>query len=331
MGKNKIFEDISNELSLGSLISQVKRVSGGLMHKMYYLETNTGKYAVKLLNPVIMKRSDVFKNYQTAEYLEKVLQVNKIPIIPALEFFNKKMQCIDNQYFYVFNWIEGKILTSKEIEKKHCEITGTILAKIHKIHQKKEVCGSRGICINWDSYIGLADEKYPEIAKLLKENRKLLYISQEQGNEALKKIPDISSICNGDMDSKNVLWVNEKPQIIDLESLNYGNPYMELFQLSLCWSGFENCCINYELLKSFIKAYRKEYGKFQVDWNVLYNSNYGTLEWLEYNIKRALLIECENEEERELGVEEVRKTISHVIYYNSIKDELLGQLNSMSD
>ena len=33
------------------------RLSGGLMHKMYKLETDQGIYALKLLNPFIMQRS----------------------------------------------------------------------------------------------------------------------------------------------------------------------------------------------------------------------------------------------------------------------------------
>lgn len=326
---NKIFENISNELKLGTLITQPKRVSGGLMHKMYCLETTTGKYAVKLLNPSIMKRPDAFKNYQIAEHFEKILQENKIPILPALEFDKKKMQCINNQYFYLFNWMDGKTLSSEEIDTKHCKLIGSILAKIHKIDQKKEPFDASGIHINWDSYIELANEKKSEIAVLLKNNRELLYLSQEQGNAALKNVPELTCICDGDMDSKNVLWVNEKPIIIDLECLNYGNPHMELFQLALSWSGYEDCNINYELLKSFIKAYIQEYGELQIDWEVLYSTNYGRLEWLEYNIKRTLWIECESEEERKLGIEQVNETIKHVVYYHLVKDELLEQLNSM--
>lgn len=34
------------------------RLSGGLMHKMYKLETDQGIYTLKLLNPFIMQRKD---------------------------------------------------------------------------------------------------------------------------------------------------------------------------------------------------------------------------------------------------------------------------------
>lgn len=183
------------------------------------------------------------------------------------------------------------------------------------------------IKIDWDSYIKSANEKCSEIADLLIDNRKLLYVSQKEGNLALENVSELISICNGDMDSKNVLWLNDKPQIIDLECLSYGNPYMELFQLALYWSGYEHCSINYELLIAFIKSYCQEYGELKIDWDILYKSNLGRLEWLEYNVKRALMIECENEEEKLLGIEQVKQTIKHIIYYDSIHDELLERLN----
>ncbi|MDF2558380.1 MAG: rane protein [Bacillales bacterium] len=323
---NTVFEDISNKLALGSAL-QVERVFGGYMHKMYSLNTEKGKYAVKLLNPKIMKRPDVFKNFQIAEQLERTLEEKGLPIVSAIEFNGKKMQCLNNQYYYVFKWLDGKALGSGEISKEHCEQTGALLAMIHKIEQKKEPFVKDELNIDWDFYINIACDKCPEIVNLLKDNIELLYFCQSEGNIAFKRIPSITSICNGDMDIKNVLWINGKPNIIDLECLKYGNPYMELFQLALCWSGYEHCLIDYELLETFIRAYCKEYGYFEVDWEVLYNSNCGMLEWLEYNIKRALMIECENEEERKLGIEQVKETISHIIYYSSIKNELLHRLN----
>lgn len=330
METDKIFNDIVNELELGFITIPVEKVTGGFMHKMYSLVTNKGKYAIKLLNPVIMTRPDVFKNYEIAEYLENKLQNNDIPIIPALTFGGKKMQCINNQYYYIFNWIDGRALDSQEIEQKHCEIIGAVLAKIHKIEQTDKATIRNEINIDWDSYIVSSKDKCPEITDILKDNKKILYKSQNEGNAALKNIPDITVISNGDMDSKNVLWIDGKPKIIDLECLNYGNPYMELFQLALCWSGYEHCRINYTLLAAFIKSYINVYGNFKINWKDLYSSNFGRLEWLEYNIKRALMIECENEEERQLGVGQVKETMEHIIYYDLVKDELLRELDKIA-
>ena len=61
---------------LGELEWDILPVSGGLMHKMYKVQTTTGIYAVKCLNPEIMSRPDAMKNYSEAERLESILEDN---------------------------------------------------------------------------------------------------------------------------------------------------------------------------------------------------------------------------------------------------------------
>lgn len=322
-------QTICRHVNLGTLTEPGKRVSGGYMHKMYQVTTDKGVFAVKILNPAIMKRSDALKNYQLAEKLEKKLYSHKIPVLPAMEFYGRKMQFVEGLHFYVFPWFNGAALRPDKINAKHCQLMGTILAKIHKIEKKKENSAPHSLNINWDFYIRQSFEKCPEILELLYTNRELLYSAQTAANEAFAQLPAVCSVCDGDMDSKNVLWKGEVPVIIDLECLNYGNPYLELFQLALCWSGYETCSLDYELLESFIKGYVKEWGDFEADWNVLYKANAGRLQWLEYNIKRALKIESEEEEECRLGIEQTKETMKHVIYYEEIKAALLEELGKI--
>ncbi len=56
-----------------------------------------------------------------------------------------------------------------------------------------------------------------------------------------------------------------------------------------------------------------------IDWETLYDCNNGRLEWLEYNIKRVLGIDCVNDE-KEMGIEQVKETIQHIIYYAKMKN-----------
>lgn len=79
-------------------------------------------------------------------------------------------------------------------------------------------------------------------------------------------------------------------------------PCLELFELALCWSGYESCNINFDLFNTFINSYfeNSQLNK-NIDFETLYYSNFGRLEWLEYNIKRALMIECDTEEKQQLG------------------------------
>lgn len=335
MSQEIIFEKITETLHLGILTATPTRVTGGLMHRMYKLETTTGTYAVKLLNPTIMKRPDAPGNFQRAEKLESVLVQNNIPCVPALEIDGAKMHCIDGQYLYVFHWIKGKSILWEKLTKEHCETAGALLAKVHKIEQSYVPAEIDEIHVDWDRYIAQASENCPEIATELAKHRDLFYSSQDQFNQALQNIPSITTICNGDMDCKNVLWVDGQPLMIDLECLDYGNPTWEMFRLALDWSGDVLCKINFEHLKAFLIAYRQEFNKRNDTTNSatpdvilsdLYGLGFGWLDWLDYNIKRALMLECSDEKERRLGIEQVLSTIPRIVYYDSIREELLAHL-----
>ena len=324
MNIKDFFDKLVLNLDLGKLIEEPSRVSGGLTHKMYKIVTDKSKYIVKLLNPNIMKRPTALGNFERADKFEMIFQENNVEAIYSLEFNGKKMQLQDGQYFYVYNWYDGKSLKDIKINKMHCEKIGSVLAKIHNITLKEEIWNEDIKSIDWKYYIDLAKEKKSQIYDMLFDKIDLLNDSMKKGNEVVNKLPNYTAICHNDLDSKNVLWIKDDFKIIDLECLGYSNPYLELFTLALCWSGYESCNINFVLFKTFIDSYF-ENSKLDrnINWEVLYYANNGRLEWLEYNIKRSLMLETDSEEEQQLGINEVKETIEHVVYYESIKNELL--------
>jgi Ser/Thr protein kinase RdoA (MazF antagonist) len=300
---NVFFEKVISNLNLGIMLNEPIRVSGGFMHKMYMVETSKGKYVFKLLNPSIMERPTVFDNYKESDRIEEILKENNIPAIYSLEFNNTKMQVVDNQYFYVYNWYDGKVLKDKDIKKINCMMIGEVLSRIHNIDLKEEIFNRPEIHIDWNNYIEIAKEQKSPIYEMLYDKVNILNDIMNKGNIAIKSIPKVISICHNDLDSKNVLWINDEYKIIDLECLGYSNPYLELFELALCWSGYEECNINFDLFKTSIKTYfENSILEKNINWEDIYYSNFGRLEWLEFNIKRALLIECNDTEEKNLGI-----------------------------
>jgi ACS family hexuronate transporter-like MFS transporter len=125
-----IFCKISRSLNLGNLSQPSQRLSGGFLHRMYSLTTQRGRYAVKLLNPHIMARPTAMENFRRAEAMESHLEKTSLPILPALRFGKQKMQQIDGQYFYVYEWFDGRALQDSEIRETHCRTIGAILAPI---------------------------------------------------------------------------------------------------------------------------------------------------------------------------------------------------------
>lgn len=323
------FETVIKKLDLGELASQPQRVTGGYLHKMFRLETTTGKYAVKLLNPIIMKRPGVLEDYKRAEHIEQILSEHSIPIIPALEIHGARMQRLNGQYFYLFEWTDAKALGWHEIQEKHCRAAGGLLARIHNIPSEMPVgyhLSDRKFHVDWDGYIRLAEKMRSELSEELEKNRELFYQAQQEYNAAVDNVPDIVCITDGDMDCKNVLWKNGQPLMIDLECLDYGNPFLEMFQLALSWAGDAVCDIDFGHLNSFLRAYQSEYGEVDVDWKTLSGAGFFWLDWLEYNTKRALLIECGDEEEQRLGIRETKETIQRIAYYHSVKESMLEYL-----
>ncbi len=324
MDINTFFEKVTIDLDLGRIIEGPSRVSGGLTHRMYKIITDKSKYIVKLLNPNIMKRPTALTSFHNADKYEELLKENGISAVYSLEFNNKKLQLQDNQYFYVYDWYDGLALNDNEIRKEHCEKIGKVLADIHNITLKEEMWKEKRKDIDWQYYIDLAKEMKSPIYEMLYDKVDVLNRSMNKGNEVILNLPGYVALCHNDLDSKNVLWIDDKFKIIDLECLGYANPYLELFTLALCWSGYESCNIDFSLFKTFMNSYFKN-SKLSKDinWEVLYYANNGRLEWLEYNIKRALNLETDSLEEQELGVNEVHDTIKHIVYYDLIKDEIL--------
>ena len=80
------FEKMTNEFDLGKIISKPLRVTGGLTHKMYKVETDKNKYIVKLLNPNIMKRSTALGNFEKADKFEEIFKENNIEAIYSIVF-----------------------------------------------------------------------------------------------------------------------------------------------------------------------------------------------------------------------------------------------------
>ncbi len=294
------------ELGLGDVTLPIENVSGGFMHRMYKVTTGgtvgTRCFSVKHLNPEIMKRPQAAANYARAEKLESVLEQAGLPLVPALVFDGKKMQAFEGNYFYIFDWHDAKVTDWDNITEEQCFLAGNTLGRIHSIDfDLEEARAEHGTPefsqIDWKKYVNQAMESKSEIASLLGENLELLDYAQNQVNDALQHLPDIIRISDEDMDPKNVMWENGNPLVIDLECLDYGNPASHVLQLALQWSGITTCNLKLNLVRSFFAGYHKSYDNGFHDYSKIFGLVYTWIEWLEYNIQRALGA-CTDEAER---------------------------------
>ncbi len=299
------------------------RLDGGFLHRMYRLETDQGVYALKLLNPYIMWRKTAMENYARAERLERVLQERHIPILPALTLGGKKMQEVGGRFFYVFDFYEGKPLRGKEITPFHCAKIGRTLAEIHGVERTSGEADHKEMSVDWDFYLSEMKKADAQLYDLLEASRAVILESQERGNRAKRSLPNVLAVCHNDMDCKNVLWKGDDFRVIDLECLGYANPFMELFELALCWSGYEECKLDFRRYRAFVRGYAEAGGELPADWENLYDCNNGRLEWLEYNLRRALGMDC-GADEKKMGIGQVEETLRLLRYYSEMKGEILA-------
>ena len=210
----------------------------------------------------------------------------------------------------------------------HCSAIGGVLAHIHTLDLREEPCSHDEINVDWEKFLDPLSEKNREIYFLLKENIPTLYRMQEKGNAAIKRLPQVTAICHNDMDCKNVLWLGRDLRIIDLECLSRSNPFAELYETALSWSGLYGRDFDPKRFEAFIRSYAEAGGRLPPDGEDIYNANVGRLEWLEYSIKRALGIDC-LEEEQSVGVSETKNTIEDINYYLGVKESIIDSLKRL--
>lgn len=321
-----LINTLLTDCGLGTIILPIESVPGGYLHRMYKVTTDSGIYAVKHLNPEIMNRPDALDNFERAESIEYILEKAGISIIPAIVVNENKMQKVQGNYFYIFKWQEGNITDWNHISPMECFAIGDILGKIHAIqprnieHQPLDVSK-----IDWNHYINIAEEG-SGISFLLRDNIELLDYAQKELNHARALLPDVQCLSNEDMDPKNVMWDQGKPWVIDLECLDYGNPVSDALQLSLQWSGTVTYELDVNKLITFFEGYLKAYDNGFRGYGDVIGLAYTWIEWLEYNLKRALGNHVD-EEEKQLGILEVENTLNRIKYIYS-KEQLLRDVFS---
>ncbi|MBW4080877.1 hypothetical protein [Paenibacillus sp. S150] len=100
-------EKLCNYLMLGEIVEAPVAVSGGFMHRMYALKTTLGRYVVKALNPEIMRRPTAMKNFIDSERIANVA-AGYVPALPAKVFSENSIHEVDDQFYLVFDWIDGR-------------------------------------------------------------------------------------------------------------------------------------------------------------------------------------------------------------------------------
>ncbi|MCR8656488.1 aminoglycoside phosphotransferase family protein [Paenibacillus endoradicis] len=323
---NLQFEKLCNNLTLGEIIGVPEPISGGLLHRMFAIETTQGKYAIKALNPQIMLRPVAMQNYINSERISNIA-ANNINTLPAIKVHGTSIHELDGQFYLLFHWIGGKSLKPQEINNYHCEKIGTILAEIHMTDYSELGIHNDSLddlqLSDWKYYLQKGQENKLEWAKNLLEIIDDLDIWNVRAVRSAQLLAKNSVISHRDLDSKNVMWDNNTPIIIDWEAAGFIHAMVEMTETAINWSKNMEGNIEKKRFTAFIRGYKHRYGALNENWNVIFDNGFlGKLGWLEYNLKRSLWIECTDETEQQLGTAQVLETINEIIGYANMIPQL---------
>lgn len=322
-----IFDHICRALSLGSLIDEPVQLSGGYTHRMFALDTTQGRFAVKLLNPEIMQRPDALDNYRRAEGFEALLEAQGLPILPALTIGGRKLQCVDGQHLYAFDYYEGRVLSDAGITPAHCAAMSGVLAHIHASARRALPDPPEAPApIDWPMLteaLLACPETLAEGAAMQAALPMLARVTRAAEDAALR-LPHQEALCHNDMDAKNVLWQGSDFRIIDLECLGFADPAQELLDLAVSWAGHTP---DEARLKSFLRAYRAAGGDLPADPAAVYDSRRNYLDWLAYNTRRAL---SADPQEARTGREQITQTLDKITDDQRHRTQILRWIGEVS-
>jgi Ser/Thr protein kinase RdoA (MazF antagonist) len=287
---------------------------------MYGIETTQGKFAVKVLNPLIMQRPTARANFVRSEQIANIA-ANYVPAAPAIQLNGISLLEIDNCQMQAFKWVEGVILHVNDISIDHCTAIGSILANLHQgdfsaLNIARPTSNTGMQLVDWNSYLTKGEVIQAEWVEQLSYTIDKLYEWDAQTNHAASKLAAHVVISHNDLDPKNVLWNGMTPTLIDWECASYINPMQDLVETSLYWATNDSGNVVKAHFLAFIHAYKKKAGALEADWRSVLTCGFaGKLGWLAYSLRRSLGIESSDAAEQRLGTEQVTSTLQALRQY----------------
>ena len=300
-------------------VKNITKLTGGLMHKMFKVQTDINTYAVKILNPEIMKRNDAMDNFILSEKISNLAFENNIPVSNSLIIEGNFINKLNDTYYMVFKYIDGKTLKDDEITIEHCKKIGEVLSKMHSLDFSKLNITIKNkedhFYVNWDEFIKNNNFNSMPYKDLYLKNYEKYYSILERVVERFNLSNKYFGVCHMDLDPKNVMWENDNPIIIDFESASISNTKRELVETALNWSGFLSGNFDIKKFETLLKSYLKTNSFDHDRYFVICGNLIGRFGWLDYNLKRSLGIIKTDDEEKQIAIKEVSKTINEINDY----------------
>lgn len=321
--RSEYVEQLIEKLNLGKLLETPIPLTGGLMHRMDQVICEGGTFAVKTLNPHIMKRPEAYRNMVTSEKIAASLK-NVVPVVGAMEFGGKQVITVEEKHYMLFPWVEGKSIHPPCLTSAHCEKMGDVLGRMHAARvqvEELEKEAPKETHLDWQ--LPLLTPSNEAWAKAIREAVPQLERWLKEANGAVMRLSEHQVISHRDLDPKNVLWVKDDPWLIDWEAAGFINPQQELMEMLFYWADDGRGNLQETLFLSFLRAYERHVSLRHVHWDDVFCACFlAPLEWLHYNVRRSCGMEGQGEQE--CGKKEVLGTLE-MLHHLEEKIEIARQ------
>ncbi|WP_373951051.1 phosphotransferase [Exiguobacterium acetylicum] len=298
--------------SIGQTISEPIRLTGGLLHETWRLQTTTGFYVLKRLNPEIMRRSEARNNFKMSE--DVAMQASLyLAALPARRVNDQVVQTINGSDYLLFDWVDGETLSADQIRPAHARQIGVQLGRLHGLSVATTGFSqpdTSSMPIDWNDYLEEGKRQQSDWLQLLVEEQEQLQRLERLAQEAKLQLSTDWTVSHRDLDPKNVLWTTNDPVLIDWESAGLIHRAVDVFETACYWSKRKDDTFDRDRFNAVLAGYTINQRLPDVDWlHVIDISVQGKLDWLKFNLDRSLGKRSVPEAERTLGTEQVLLTI----------------------
>lgn len=321
--------DLCARLDIGTRRGELSRVFGGFHHKMWRLETDRGRYAVKQLSAdTDLGQAQTIEQYNVTEAIAEMFSSYGLSALFALKRGAHYLQLLGNVGYLVYPWTNAVAVAKNEITEKHAHEIARVLAKIHSANIDVPRLAEQPPDIRPEDKILLLVQRAVECnvhnAALLKEELPALLTIVDAQRTAVQVLKQHRVISHGDLDHKNVLWSHSGvPVLIDWESARRMNPTHEILLEALDWSGITST-FQHGLFEKFISSYKEAGGV--IEGNLIqasFDCILGDwLNWLMYNVGRS--VDLEDTEQHLIGAEQVDLSLSTILRLRHLMPQLLA-------
>jgi len=246
---NVLIEEFCESHHLGE-VKEARLLPAGITNQTYFVETTTGKYVVKALNPYRYKTKEDIQKLETTEYISELANQNGVSTIAAKRINGKLINILHEQHYIVFDFFEGDIIPLNRISVENCFDVGRMLAELHNLSfkEQKKLNSKNKIQmhnyaeqfkgkVDWDHYYKKAAKNSPKWLSRLKNEIVNLYEVFDLSFAAyLSFIPQDVVIAHGDLFNHNILWKDNVPYIIDWEAAGFIDATYDCVYTAIRWS-----------------------------------------------------------------------------------------------